>query len=78
MMAHPFQDFLHDLRFEDLPAEVIRFARLEYLSQSASPNIRRLTSGTGLTTREIYALFPKAPGRSIARVAGIPKPAGCI
>ena len=57
---------------------VIRFARAEYLSKSVSPNIRRLTTGSGLGTREIYSLFPKAPGKSIARVAGIPKPAGCI
>lgn len=26
-MASPFQDFLHDLRFEDLPDDVVRFAR---------------------------------------------------
>ncbi len=58
--------------------QVIHFARTEFLDKSVSPNIRRLTGGTGLNTRQVYQLFPKAPGKSIARVAGIPKPAGCI
>jgi hypothetical protein len=30
------------------------------------------------TTKDIYALFPKAPARTIAKIAGIPKPAGCL
>jgi tRNA 2-thiouridine synthesizing protein E len=57
---------------------LVRFARSDWSSTQASPNVRRITQGTGVTTKDIYALFPKAPGRTIARVAGIPKPAGCL
>ena len=57
---------------------VIQFARRDFEATSASPNIRRITQGTGLATKDLYALFPKAPGRTIAKIAGIPKPAGCI
>ena len=57
---------------------VIDFARQEYADTSHSPNIRRLTEGSGIDTRRLYALFPQAPGRAVARVAGLPKPAGCI
>lgn len=57
---------------------VVTFARADFEKTSASPNIRRLTQGTNLSTRELYALFPKAPARTIAKIAGIPKPAGCI
>lgn len=57
---------------------VLRFARADFLETRAAPNIRRITQGTGLSTRDLYTLFPKAPARTIARVAGIPKPAGCI
>ena len=57
---------------------VVNFARADFESTSTSPNIRRLTQGTSLATKDIYALFPRAPGRTIARIAGIPKPAGCI
>lgn len=57
---------------------VLRFARADFLETRMTPNIRRITQGTGLSTRDLYALFPKAPARTVARVAGIPKPAGCI
>lgn len=57
---------------------VIDFARNEYTSTGVSPNLRRISAGTGLAQRDIYALFPKAPGRTAARIAGIPKPAGCL
>jgi tRNA 2-thiouridine synthesizing protein E len=57
---------------------VVRFARVEFESTRTSPNIRRLTQGTGLATKDLYTLFPKAPARTVAKIAGIPKPAGCI
>lgn len=57
---------------------VLRFAREEHERTSKSPNIRRLTKGSGLSTKEIYALFLKAPGKAAARIAGLPKPVGCI
>jgi sulfur relay (sulfurtransferase) DsrC/TusE family protein len=31
-----------------------------------------------VTTKELYVLFPRAPGRTIASIAGLPKPAGCL
>jgi sulfur relay (sulfurtransferase) DsrC/TusE family protein len=31
-----------------------------------------------VATKDLYALFPKAPGRTIAKIAGLPKPAGCL
>jgi tRNA 2-thiouridine synthesizing protein E len=57
---------------------LVEFARKDWETTGVSPNIRRLTTGTGVNTRDVYALFKKAPGKTIARVAGIPKPAGCI
>jgi TusE/DsrC/DsvC family sulfur relay protein len=64
---------LDDARFK-----VVDFARADFAAQGASPNIRRITQGTGLSTKELYALFPKAPARTVAKIAGLPKPAGCI
>jgi len=57
---------------------VVTFARTDFEATSMSPNIRRLTQGTNLATKDIYTLFPKAPARTVAKIAGIPKPAGCI
>lgn len=62
----------------DAHRAVIQAARAEFIASGASPNIRRLTQVTGMDTKTIYALFPRAPGRTIARVAWLPKPAGCI
>lgn len=56
----------------------VKAARNDYLENGASPNIRRLTTISDVSTKELYQLFPKAPGMTVARVAGIPKPVGCI
>jgi TusE/DsrC/DsvC family sulfur relay protein len=53
-------------------------ARADFAATKASPNIQRLTSIAGVTTRDLYQLFPKAPARTIAKIAGLPKPAGCL
>lgn len=58
--------------------KIIDFARGDWESTKASPNIRRITQGTGIQTKALYTLFPKAPARTVAKIAGIPKPAGCI
>ena len=57
---------------------LVDFARTDYAANGASPNIRRITQGANLATKDVYALFPKAPARTIAKIAGIPKPTGCI
>jgi len=62
----------------DRHLKVIDFARSEYEQTGASPNIRRITSGSGVPTKELYALFPRAPAKTAAKIAGIPKPVGCI
>ena len=57
---------------------VLEAARADFAATQVSPNIRRLTQIAGVTTKDLYVLFPKAPGRTIALVAGLPKPAGCL
>ncbi|MCB9521123.1 MAG: TusE/DsrC/DsvC family sulfur relay protein [Myxococcales bacterium] len=64
--------------FGDAHWAVVEFARAEHASAGQSPNVRRITTGTGLTTKQLYTLFPRAPGVTIARCAGIPKPVGCL
>jgi dissimilatory sulfite reductase related protein len=58
--------------------KLIESARADFEQNHAAANIRRLTQVAGVNTKDIYALFPKAPGRTIARIAGTPKPVGCI
>ncbi len=66
------------LELDDARWGIVRLARAEFEQAGASPNIRRLTQIANLGTKEIYALFPRAPARTVAKIAGIPKPAGCI
>jgi dissimilatory sulfite reductase related protein len=40
--------------------------------------VRVLGKTSGVTVKELYQLFPKGPAKMAARIAGIPKPRGCI
>lgn len=56
---------------------VIEFCRRS-ASNGKSPTLRQITSGTGITTKEMFALFPKGPAKKVARIAGLGKPEGCV
>jgi TusE/DsrC/DsvC family sulfur relay protein len=58
--------------------QVIRFMRGAYLDSGAAPSIRRLGKASGVPIKELYQLFPKGPAKLAAKIAGIPKPRGCI
>ena len=57
---------------------VIRFMRKEYAEKGTGPTVRLLGKTSGVTVKELYQLFPKGPAKIAARIAGIPKPRGCI
>jgi TusE/DsrC/DsvC family sulfur relay protein len=58
--------------------QVIEFMRDAYLKNGAAPSIRTLGKASGVPIRELYQLFPKGPAKLAAKIAGIPKPRGCI
>ena len=58
--------------------KVIRFMRSEYLTKGSGPSVRMLGKTSGVSIKELYQLFPKGPAKVAARIAGIPKPRGCI
>ncbi|MCB9686621.1 MAG: TusE/DsrC/DsvC family sulfur relay protein [Alphaproteobacteria bacterium] len=58
--------------------QVIRWIRADYASTGASPNVRRVASGSGVGTKRMYELFPKTPGKTAAMLSGVPKPVGCV
>jgi tRNA 2-thiouridine synthesizing protein E len=57
---------------------VIRFMRTEYFEKGTGPTVRVLGKTSGVSIKELYQLFPKGPAKVAARIAGIPKPRGCI
>lgn len=58
--------------------KVINFMRKEFQEKGDAPSIRKLTKESGVETKELYSLFPKGPAKKAARIAGLPKPKGCI
>lgn len=57
---------------------VVRFMRDRFLQTGTAPAIRTLSQESGVSTRDLYKLFPKGPAKLAARIAGIPKPDACI
>lgn len=57
---------------------VVKFMRHEYEEKGAAPNVRALAKTSGVPTKELYELFPKGPAKLAAKIAGVPKPSGCI
>jgi tRNA 2-thiouridine synthesizing protein E len=57
---------------------VINYMKKEFDAKGDAPSIRKLTKESGVDTKELYALFPKGPAKKAAKIAGLPKPKGCI
>ena len=57
---------------------VLRFMRKEFFEKGTGPTVRVLGKTSGVSVKELYQLFPKGPAKIAARIAGIPKPRGCI
>jgi dissimilatory sulfite reductase related protein len=66
------------LQLTDQHWKVIEFVRADTKSQGQSPGPRRITTSSGVTMKDLYTLFPKGPGKLVARVAGVPKPKACL
>ncbi|MDY0015534.1 MAG: TusE/DsrC/DsvC family sulfur relay protein [Bacteroidales bacterium] len=70
------EDGIHDLTEQHW--SVINVIRNNYLEKGMAPMIRVICKETNLKLREIYELFPLGPARGACRVAGLPKPDGCV
>jgi tRNA 2-thiouridine synthesizing protein E len=57
---------------------VIRFIREHWEAHDMAPMVRKICQTTGLRLREIYELFPMGPAKGACKIAGLPKPDGCV
>ncbi len=65
----------------DLTSEhwkVIEFCRDTGKGSGKAPTLRQITNGSGVGTKELFALFPKGPAKKVAKIAGLGKPEGCV
>ena len=58
--------------------KVVNYLRDYYLEYNIAPMIRKLCKETGFKLKEIYDLFPSGPAKGACKVAGLPKPTGCV
>jgi len=57
---------------------VVNLIRNHWKQTDMAPMVRVLCQETGLRLREIYQLFPCGPARGACKIAGLPKPDGCV
>ncbi|MEM1578949.1 MAG: TusE/DsrC/DsvC family sulfur relay protein [Archaeoglobaceae archaeon] len=80
-----------DTRFSPTPIElteehwkVIRYLRDYFIKYGVAPPIRMLVKqakkdiGPHVDLQYIYKLFPQGPAKDACRIAGLPKPTGCV
>lgn len=58
--------------------KIIRCIRANYEEKGIAPMIRVICKTTGIKLKEIYELFTEGPARGACRIAGLPKPEGCV
>ena len=58
--------------------KLVKYLRKYYLDFGIAPPVRMLTKQTGLDLKTIYKLFPGGPAKGACKVAGLPKPTGCV
>jgi TusE/DsrC/DsvC family sulfur relay protein len=58
--------------------KVIEFCREDAKSTGTPPTLRRITAMGGVSTKELFALFPKGPAKKVSKIAGLRKPEGCV
>lgn len=69
---------------EDIPNltedhwKVINYLRDYYKQFGIAPMIRKLCKETGFSLKQIYDLFPSGPAKGACKLAGLPKPTGCV
>jgi TusE/DsrC/DsvC family sulfur relay protein len=57
---------------------IIRFIRSYWQEKDLAPPVRLLCKEGGVSVRQIYKLFTSGPARGACRIAGLPKPDGCV
>jgi TusE/DsrC/DsvC family sulfur relay protein len=65
--------------------EVVNFLREYYTEYQIAPAIRVLTKAIGKklgadkgNSKYLYELFPYGPAKQACKIAGLPKPTGCV
>jgi TusE/DsrC/DsvC family sulfur relay protein len=58
--------------------KVVEVLQAYYKKNGIAPMVRILSKVTGYKLKYIYELFPSGPGKGACKMAGLPKPTGCV
>lgn len=65
--------------------QIVNFLREYYTEYQIAPAVRVLTKAVGKklgkekgNSKYLYELFPYGPGKQACKIAGLPKPTGCV
>jgi len=58
--------------------KLVNYLRDYFLKFGIAPPIRMVVKQTGFDLKRIYQLFPSGPAKGACKVAGLPKPTGCV
>ncbi len=58
--------------------KIIHYLRDYHQQFGIAPMVRKLCKETGFTLKEVYEMFPSGPAKGACKLAGLPKPTGCV
>ena len=58
--------------------KLVNYLRRYYLEFGIAPMIRKLCKENAFTLGKVYEMFPSGPAKGACKVAGLPKPTGCV
>jgi len=58
--------------------KLLNYIRDYYMQYGIAPMVRKVCRDTKFELKKIYELFPSGPANGACKVAGLPKPAGCV
>lgn len=57
---------------------VINYIRDYWKENDMAPMVRKVCQNSNLRLKEVYELFPMGPAKGACKLAGLPKPDGCV
>lgn len=57
---------------------IVNFIRTYWKEHDLAPPVRMICKECGVSVRDVYKLFTAGPARGACRIAGLPKPDGCV
>lgn len=58
--------------------KLINYLKDYFKEYGIAPMVRKMTKQSGYSLKEIYDLFPSGPAKGACKIAGLPKPTGCV